>query len=135
MIELLFVGSMLAGDQLPAKTVLQRESYVMSIEEATKLKARIEDLEKKEKLLGQYVILNELLEKQSGYYKKNIEFQDLQIKKYESLMDSKDDQIKILLKQESSSFAKKIILFGSGVLMTAGSIYVADKLDDSIEKN
>ncbi len=134
MIKALFLGAIFAGDIMPAKTVLQSESYVLSIEEAEKLKAKIEDLEKKEKLLSEYINLENLREKQVSGYKQVVEFQDLQIEKYNIVISSKDKQIKTLLKRSDNSFLKNAILFSSGALLTAGSIYAADKLDDSIEK-
>jgi len=119
---------------MPAKTVLQKDSYVFTIEEAEKLKLKIQDLEKKEQLLSEYIKLESLREKQIDSYKKVVDMQEDQAKKYDIMIDSKDKQIKILLEREDDGFFKKAIIFGSGVLLTAGSLYAADKLDDSIEK-
>ena len=49
-----------ASDEMKAGSVLKQDSYVFSLEEAERLKIKIEDLEKKEKLLEQFKILDEL---------------------------------------------------------------------------
>ena len=65
-----------AGDEVKAGTVLKQDSYVFSIDEAEKLKIRIEDLEKKEQLLEQYKILDGLKIQQTDLLKNSLDIKD-----------------------------------------------------------
>ena len=47
-----------AGDVLPAGTVLEEESYVFTVDEATRLLQRIDELEQKELQLQEYIQLD-----------------------------------------------------------------------------
>lgn len=131
---LLFTNVALAGDEVKAGTVLKQDSYVFSIEEAEKLKAKIEDLEKKEKLLTEFQQLDILRTQQSDLLTSSIDLKDKQIILYKDIISEKDLQIKLIEKRNKTQFITNSAIFLGGVLFTGTAIYFADKFDDSLEK-
>jgi len=129
----LLVFPAVAGDEMKAGTVLKQDSYVFSIDEAEKLKIRVEDLEKKEQLLEQYKILDGLKAQQTDLLKNSLEIKDGQINLYKEIILEKDDQLSLIKKKHNTQLLNNMVLFGAGVLFTGLSIYAADKLDDSID--
>lgn len=122
-----------AGDEMKAGSTLKQDSYVFSIEEAEKLKTKIEDLEKKELLLDQYKTLDTLRTQQNDLLKGSIEIKDSQIQLYKKIISEKDDQISLIEKRKNKQFWNNAAIFSAGILFTGLSIYAADQLDDSIE--
>lgn len=131
---IIFTSIASAGDEMKAGSVLKQNSYVFSIEEAEKLKIKIEDLEKKEKLLEQYKILDDLKIQQINLLKNSIQIKDSQIDLYQKIILEKDEQISLIKKSKNKQFLNGAAIFGAGILFTSFSVYAADKLDDSIER-
>ena len=129
----LLVFPAVAGDEMKEGTVLKQDSYVFSIDEAEKLKIRVEDLEKKEQLLEQYKILDSLKIQQTDLLKNSLDIKDGQINLYKEIILEKDDQLSLIKKKHNTQLLNNMVLFGAGVLFTGLSIYAADKLDDSID--
>lgn len=131
---LLLMAPAYAGDEMKAGTVLKQDSYVFSIEEAERLRVKIEDLEKKEKLLEQYKILDGLKTQQNDLLKASIEIKANQIVLYREVIVEKDKQIDLIEKRKNKHLLNSAAIFGAGILFTSLSIYAADQLDDSIER-
>jgi transcription initiation factor IIF auxiliary subunit len=130
----LFLTPAYAADEMRSGSVLKQDSYVFSIEEAERLKSRIEDLEKKEKLLEQYKILDSLKSQQNDLLKLSIQIKDDQIILYKDIIVEKEKQNDLIKKQKNKLFLNGAAIFGAGILFTSLSIYAADQLDDSIER-
>ena len=130
----ILIPSAYAGDEMKAGSVLKQDSYVFSIEEAERLRIRMEDLEKKEKLLEQYKVLDSLKTQQNDLLKSSIEIKDNQVVLYKKIITEKDEQIDLVQKRKNKQFLNSAAVFGAGILFTSLSIYAADQLDDSIER-
>ena len=130
----LFSGNVLCAEEMKAGDKLKENSYVFTIPEAEKLKARIIDLEQKEKLYFEFEKLNNLRLEQNNLLILNLELKDKQIESYKKIITEYDNLNKI----KEKNFNKKIIintaLVLSGVALTTVSIWSADKFDDSLEK-
>lgn len=130
----LFVLTAFAADEMKSGTVLKQDSYVFTIEEAEKLKSRIEDLEKKEQLLEQYKRLDTLRVEQNNMLSLTLKLKDDQIFSYKEIIDEKDKQIVLIEKTSNKKEIKTYALFGAGILFAGLSIYAADRFDDSMER-
>ena len=71
-----------AGDVIKAGTTLEEDSYVFTIEEATNLLQRVEELEAKEQELNKYKELEVLRVQQVDLYKINLDYSRAQIDRY-----------------------------------------------------
>lgn len=134
MLMLFLSQNAVAGDEMKSGSVLTQDSYVFSIDEAEKLKVRIQELEKKEKLLDQYILLENLKDQQNTLLKGSVDIKDSQIDLYKKIIIEKDNQIDLIQKRKNKQFLNGAAIFGAGILFTSLSIYAADKLDDSIDK-
>lgn len=130
----LFILTAFAGDEMKSGTVLKEDSYVFTIEEAKKLKSKIEELEKKEELLEQYKKLNTLRIEQNEMLSSALKLKDDQISSYKEIIDEKDKQILLVEKINNKKEIKTYALFGAGILFAGLSIYAADRFDDSMER-
>ncbi len=130
---LIFLSNAHAADEMKAGSILKEDSYVFTIKEAETLKEKIEELEKKEKILEQYIELDSLKTKQSDLLKISIDLKDQQIVLYKDIITEKDNQIEIIKKQKNKDFLNGAVIFTAGILFTGLSVYAADQLDDSIE--
>jgi bacterioferritin (cytochrome b1) len=131
---LLLLNNAFAGDEMKAGDKLKYDSYVLSIEEANKLKKRIIELEKKEELLTQYEKLNTLRKEQNEILTFNLSLKDNQISSYKNIIKEYEEIEDIKNKKEVNKFIKNGSLILSGVLFMGLSVYAADKFDDSLEK-
>jgi bacterioferritin (cytochrome b1) len=131
---LLLLNNAFAGDEMKAGDRLKYDSYVLSIEEANKLKKRIIELEKKEELLTQYEKLNTLRKEQNEILTFNLSLKDNQISSYKNIIKEYEEIENIKNKKEVNKFIKNGSLILSGVLFMGLSVYAADKFDDSLEK-
>jgi len=131
---LLFISNANAADEMKSGTVLKEDSYVFSIEEAEKLKSKIEDLEKKEKILEQYKILDNLREQQTNLLQSSLTMRDDQVKLYKEILKEKDKEISLLKDGNNKKILNITAAFCIGMVFTGTSIYIADKFDDSMEK-
>lgn len=131
----LLISPAYAGEPMAAGTVLEEDSYVFTIEEAQNLLLRIEELEKKEDQLEEYKNLTFNLEEQIKLQKFTIELKDLQINEYNNLKVLTDDRLRKIEKREKAAKLERWGFLALGVGLTAGSILVADKIDDFAESN
>lgn len=126
-----------AGDVMKSGTVLTKDSYVFSIEEAQKLKLTIEELEfEKQKYLAiieQYKDLNIITDEKHQSYLDLVSTKDAQISEYERLHSLDLERIKSLEKQDKVSSLEKWGFLGIGVGATITAILIADKIDDVSE--
>jgi hypothetical protein len=130
----LLVFNASASDLVKSGTTLKEDSYVFSLEEAERLKIRIEDLEKKERLLDQYEKLDSLKKQQIDLLQLSLETKDRQISLYNDIIIEKDKQILLIQKTKRSEYINSAVIFMSGIALTSGALYAADKLDDSLEQ-
>lgn len=130
----LLVFNASASDVVKSGTTLREDSYVFSLEEAEKLKIRIEDLERKERLLDQYEKLDSLKKQQIDLLQLSLETKDKQISLYNDIITEKDKQILLIQKAKRSEYINSAVIFISGIALTSGALYAADKLDDSLEQ-
>lgn len=130
----LLVFNASASDVVKSGTTLREDSYVFSLEEAEKLKIRIEDLERKERLLDQYEKLDSLKKQQIDLLQLSLETKDKQISLYNDIITEKDKQILLIQKEKRSEYINSAVIFISGIALTSGALYAADKLDDSLEQ-
>lgn len=122
-----------AGDEMKAGAVLKEDSYVFTMQEADTLKTKIEELEKKEKLLLQYQELSSLRLQQNEILKNSITLKDQQISLYKEVASEREEQIKIINRNKKTDLIANSLVFVAGIIFAGASIYTADKLDDSLE--
>ena len=126
-----------AGDYMKSGQVLQEDSYVFNLEEATnlmnKMSALEQEVENQKKILEQYKFLDQIQQQEEVTFNDLLEIKESQIVEYKELHYLDVDRIKQLNKQVNSSKVEKWIFMGIGVGVTIGSILIADKIDDQIE--
>jgi len=122
-----------AGDIKEAGTVLEKDSYVFSIDEATALLNRVEELEKKELLLSEYIELNLVQSRQIDLYKVNYDILDQQRMQYMQLVDLNENLLARTRQQNNLSELKNWGIFSIGVVVTIGAFLAADRIGDTME--
>ena len=131
---ILFSGTAMAGDIKPKGTVLSEDSYVFSIEEATKLKNRIKELEAKEAELVKYKSLESLRLKQIDLYKINLDYSQAQNQRLYGLLNTQDDLIGRYNKRNSYAQWEKFGYLTLGIALTVGAFFAADTITDQMER-
>lgn len=138
MILLLFCNVALGGEAMKAGTILKNDSYVFTIDEAQRLQIRLDELEKltlnQEEIIGQYQMLDELLQSENQAYQELLDLSKLQVNEYQQLHQMDLERISTLEKQQKLAKLEKGIYFGTGLLFSVLAIIVADKVDDGLEK-
>ena len=122
-----------AGDIVPAGTELAEDSYVFSIEEATDLLRRIEELEAKEEELMRYRQLEEIRLQQIDLYRVNIDFYEQQIGRYTHLNSINQDLIDRYNKRDRLQTWENIGFLALGITLTVGAFMGADAITDHME--
>ena len=122
-----------ASEILEKGAVLKEDSVVFTIEEAEKLKQRMFELEKKEKLLEEYKELCSIKDKKIDIYAINQTFYEDQINTYRDMVSYQDEKINGLNKISKANDYRDAGYFVLGVAITVGSILLADKVNDSIQ--
>lgn len=117
-----------AGEIMQAGSELSEESYVFTIEEATELMQRIEDLESKEKELEKYRELEEVRLKQIDLFKINEEFYSLQLDRYKEIDLTNQKIIEKYKKRDKLSGLEKAGFFVLGMGLAFGSISAANAI-------
>lgn len=137
LIMMIIVQPAYAGDVLKAGTVLTKDSYVFSIEEAQELKITIEELEFKENkylaIIEQHKELSKVSDEKHQAYIDLISIKSEQLNEYENLHNLDIERIKSLEKYDKISSLEKFGFLGLGIGATIGAILIADKIDDVIE--
>ena len=129
MILMTLLFSSFAGDIKEKGFVLEKDSYVFTIEEAERLKARIVELEAKELELDYYKKLNKVNEQTIDLYKINEDLFKKQIENQKLISDINDDIIQKYNDFKTSGY------FSLGVIVTIGSFIIADSISDSYISN
>ncbi len=124
-----------AGEIMPEGTELAEESYVFTIEEATALLARIEELEAKEKKLDMYLQLEEVRMQQIDLYKLNLDYSQEQINRYSNLMVTNQDLIDRYNKRDRLQTWENVGFLALGIGLTVSAFLVADSVTDHMETN
>jgi hypothetical protein len=127
-------GVSVAGDVMQEGTVLQEDSYVFTIDEATDLLRRVEVLEQKELLLAEYQALNEVQARQIDLYKINYDILNQQIIQYSSLVDLNENMLNKSMRRNNFAELKNWGIFTLGVAVTVGAFLAADKIGDTMER-
>ena len=117
-----------SGEIMPAGSELTGESYVFTIEEATSLMQRIEELELKEKELQKYIELEEIRLKQIDLFKLNEEFYEAQIDRYKEIDLTSQKIIEKYQKRDKLSNLEKAGVFVLGMGIAFGSISAANAI-------
>jgi len=130
----LFPRTSKASEILKAGESVKEDSVVFTIEEAEKLKSRIFELEKKEKVLDEYKDLCSIKDSKIDIYKINESLYKDQLLTYQSIVDIQDKRLEKQRKIESASQYRNAGFFVLGVSVAIGSILIADKVNDSIEQ-
>jgi hypothetical protein len=125
---LLSISSARAGDVMPAGTVLESESYVFTIEEATALLSRVEELEVKEMELERYIALDEIRTQQIDLYKINIDSTREQLSYHIELAVTHQELINHYNRRNRFNTWENAGFFVLGMGMSYGSFMIADSI-------
>tara|TARA_Y100000287_G_scaffold116222_1_gene93337 strand:+ start:4440 stop:4883 length:444 start_codon:yes stop_codon:yes gene_type:complete len=131
--NLIVPSTAFAGDVVPKGTVLSQESYVFTIDEATKLLKRIEELEAKEVELNKYKQLEELRVKQIDLYKLNLDYSQAQVDRYAGLLDTNSELIQRYQKRSEIQYWENFGYLALGITLTVGAFLAADAITDHME--
>ncbi len=124
-----------AGDIKPKGTVLEAESYVFTIDEATRLLKRIEELEAKEKELIRYKELETLRLQQIDLYKINLDYSQSQNQRYINLLDTNQDLLDKYNRRDRLQTWENVGFLALGITLTIGAFLAADAITDHMETN
>jgi hypothetical protein len=125
----------MAGDIKPEGHVLTEKSYVFTIDEATRLLKRLEELESKEKQLNSYVRLETLRLKQIDLYKINLDYSQGQNIRYMGLINTQGELLDKYNKRDRLQTWENIGYLALGISLTIGAFFAADAIIDSMERN
>jgi len=126
--NLIFIPAANAGEIVAAGETLTEESYVFTVEEATSLMQRIQELEAKEAELVKYKELEEVRLKQIDLYKLNEEFYITQIDRYKQIDLTNQDLISKYQKRDKLNGLEKAGYFILGVGLSFGAISAANAI-------
>ena len=132
---LAFPNFALAGDIKPKGTVLESESYVFTIDEATRLLKRIEELEAKEKELVKYKELEALRLQQIDLYKINLDYSQSQNLRYMNLLDTNQNLLDKYNRRDRLQTWENVGFLALGITLTIGAFLAADAITDHMETN
>ena len=134
-IALCLPGVSYAGDVRPKGTVLTEESYVFTLDEATRLLKRMEELEAKELELKKYKELESVRLDQINLYKINIDLYKSQNDRYIGLLNTNQDLIDRYNRRDNLQTWENIGFLALGITLTIGAFFAADAITDSMERN
>lgn len=126
--NLIFTPAANAGEIVAAGETLTEESYVFTVEEATSLMQRIQELEAKEAELEKYKELEEVRLKQIDLYKLNEEFYLTQIDRYNKLDSTNQELIQRYQRRDKLSSLERAGYFVLGVGLSFGAISAANAI-------
>ena len=127
--------STIAGEVVPAGTTLEKESYVFTIDEATRLLQRVEELEIKEKKLEQYILLDSVRTQQIDLYKYNLDLTRGQLDSYVKMQAIDQDLIDRYNKRNRFQTLENVGFLALGISLTIGAFLAADSITDHMETN
>jgi|7_EtaG_2_1085326.scaffolds.fasta_scaffold108347_3 hypothetical protein len=134
-VSIFFSAGALAGDVLPAGAVLEEESYVFTIEEATELLRRVEELEIKEERLNYYLELEPIHEQKFTLYQSNIDLYKFQVTEYQHILNISQLEIDRLHKRQKWRWLENYGMLFIGVAVTTSSFLIADAVTDHMQQN
>jgi len=134
-IALILPNVAIAGDIMPEGTVLKEKSYVFTIDEATRLLKRIEELETKEKELKSYVKLEDLRLKQIDIFRINLDYSQAQNTRYLGLIGTQSDLLERYNKRDHLQTWENMGYLALGITLTIGAFFATDAIIDSMERN
>ena len=126
--SLIFSSTALAGDIMPEGTVLQEESYVFTVDEATALMQRVQELEAKEAELERYKELEQVRLSQIDLFKLNEDFYSIQIERYQQLDSTNQLLIQRYQRRDKLQTIENVGFFVLGMAITFGSISAANAI-------
>jgi len=132
---LIFSSVAMAGDIKPEGHVLTEKSYVFTIDEATRLLKRLEELEAKEKQLNSYVKLESLRLKQIDLYKINLDYSQGQNLRYIGLINTQGELLEKYNKRDRLQTWENFGYLALGITLTIGAFFATDAIIDSMERN
>lgn len=130
--SLVFSPIATAGDPMPAGTVLEEDSYVFTIEEAQDLKHELETLENKAEVLEK---LNVVLSLQIEEYDGLSDLKDRKVSTALELAEIHKVEVERLERDKKFTSIKVIGGFVLGAVFMGGSIYLGDRIGDSMESS
>ena len=133
--SMFFSNIAIAGDIKPKGTVLEEESYVFTIDEATRLLKRIEELEAKEKELTKYKELESLRLQQVDLYKLNLDYSQAQNQRYMNLLNTNQDLLDKYNRRDQLQTWENVGFLALGITLTIGAFLAADAITDHMETN
>lgn len=122
-----------AGDIVKAGTTLEEDSYVFTIDEATALLNRIEELEAKELELNNYRELEALRVQQIDLYKLNLDYSQSQVDRYAHLTEINQDLIDKYNRRDRFQTLENIGFLSLGIAITIAAFVGADAITDQME--
>jgi len=134
-ISLILPSVAIAGDIMPEGTVLKEKSYVFTIDEATRLLKRIEELEAKEEELKSYVKLEDLRLKQIDIFRINLDYSQAQNTRYLGLIGTQSDLLERYNKRDRLQTWENMGYLALGITLTIGAFFATDAIIDSMERN
>lgn len=138
-LSLVFPKNAWSGDYLKKGTILEEDSYVFNIVEATDLMHRLSELEEENKkqseLIIQYKELDQNQKDQIFNLNDLLETRELQLQEYQKIHNLDQEQIQKLNKQANIIQVEKWIFFSVGIGVTIGSVLIADKVNDQIRSS
>ena len=128
---LILLPSVFAGDIIKKGEILKEDSYVFSIDEAERLKQRLAELEKKEKILLEYEKINALMSRKDILYKDLDETYKLKEENYNKIIKS--------LELENERYREKVkyndlennLIIGGTVITTVLTFIAVDYINDN----
>lgn len=134
-ISLILPNVAIAGDIMPEGTVLKKKSYVFTIDEATRLLKRVEELESKEKELKSYVKLEHLRLQQIDIFKVNLDYSQAQNTRYLGLISTQSDLLDKYNKRDRLQTWENFGYLALGITLTIGAFFATDAIIDGMERN
>ena len=134
-LSLVYAPVVYAGDIVPAGTTLEEESYVFTIDEATRLLQRVEELEIKEKELLRYKELDIVRTQQIDLYKLNLDYSRTQLDYYASLTNTNQNLMDRYNRRDRLHNLENIGFLVLGMALTVGAFVAADSITDQMEIN
>jgi|TARA_R110001583_G_scaffold16234_18_gene66336 hypothetical protein len=128
------INNAIAGEVMPAGTQLEEDSYVFSIEEATRLLERVEELEAKEDALNKYVELDILRDQQIDLYRINLNYTQTQLGYYIDLSHTNQDLIDRYDRRNRYHWLENLGFLALGIGLSTASFVVADNITDQMER-
>jgi hypothetical protein len=122
-----------AGDVVKAGTTLEEDSYVFTIDEATALLNRIEELEAKELELDRYRELEVLRVQQIDLYKLNLDYSQSQVDRYAHLTVINQDLLDKYNRRDRFQTLENIGFLSLGIAITIAAFVGADAITDQME--